>query len=72
MNNDLPRCIEIIEPEMVKILKTKTSAERLSLGFNLRISAQKLVRNLILSQYPSLTKEEVEKVVSKRFLNGSI
>ena len=72
MNTDLPRCIEIIEPEMVKILKTKTISERLTLGFNLRISAQKLARNLILSQYPNLTKEEIEKIVSKRFLNGSI
>ena len=72
MNGNLPRCIEIIEPEMVSVLKTKTASERLAMGFNLRISARKLATNLIKSQYPALTEEEIEKIVSKRFLDGSI
>lgn len=72
MNGDVPRCIEIIESEMVSVLKTKTAAERLAVGFNLRISARKLVTNLMKSKYPALTEEEIEKIVSKRFLDGSI
>ena len=57
---------------MVGVLKTKTASERLAIGFNLRISARKLVTNLMKSQHPDLTEEEIEKIVSKRFLDGSI
>ncbi len=56
----------MVDREMARILATKTEAERLQIAWGLWRSARDMLRNLISSQSPELSVEEVNRVVAER------
>lgn len=61
-----PVKIEMVDREMARILATKTEAERLQIAWGLWRSARDMLRNLIASQRPELSAEEVDRIVAER------
>jgi hypothetical protein len=66
-----PRRIELLDPEVVAILKTKTPAEKLAMAFD----SNKLVRLRLAGHFrtlhPDWTDAEVDAAIARRVLNGS-
>jgi hypothetical protein len=58
--------IEMVDREVARILATKTEAERLQIAWGLWRSARDMLLNLIASQQPELSAEEVDRIVAER------
>ena len=71
MSRDLRR-IEVIDDAMAEILRRKTPAERLAIGFGLWRSAQKLLRGQLASLHPEWDSERLNREVARRLSHGIV
>ena len=63
--------IEVMDDAMAEILRKKTPAERLAIGFGLWRSARVMLSSILGSQHPDWSDQEVEREVSARLSHGS-
>jgi hypothetical protein len=67
-----PMQIEVVDDQMAEVLKGKTPAERLRIGFNMWISVRKMLLSHIAHSHPDWSRQEVEREVARRLLHGAI
>ena len=66
------RQIEVVDRRMADVLKAKTPAERLHIGFNIWISTHRMLLSHIGHIHPDWSRQEVEREVARRLLHGSV
>lgn len=71
MVGDLRR-IEVIDDAMAEVLRRKTPAERLAIGFGLWRSAQKLLRGQLASLHPEWDEQRLVHEVARRLSRGAV
>jgi hypothetical protein len=67
-----PGQIEVIDDAMAEVLKRKLPAERIKIGFNIWISARKMLIHHLQTTHPDWDEKTVEREVARRFLNGTL
>ena len=65
-----PRRIELLEPDVVAMLKTKTPFQRLEMAFALQRFARSVIFSRIRSQHSDWSMPEVDAAVAKRMSRG--
>lgn len=68
--NDLT--VEIIDKEMVKVLKNKTGKERLEIAFNMWSFAKEIITNRVKTQHPNFSEDDIIVEVARRMSYGAI
>lgn len=63
--------IEILEPEMVEIIRQKTPAERLAQAFRMWETAREMIRGTIRKQHPDWSEEQVRREAANRLSHGT-
>ncbi|MGQ0695062.1 MAG: hypothetical protein ACT4OL_05730 [Nitrospiraceae bacterium] len=71
MNSDARR-IEVIDDTMAEVLRRKTPAERLAIGFGLWRSARTLLRGQLASLHPEWDARQVDREVARRLSHGAV
>ena len=66
------RRIEVLDETMAEILRRKTPAERLAIGFGLWRSAQKILRGQLASLHPEWDARRLEREVARRLSHGAV
>lgn len=66
------RRIEVLDEAMAEVLRRKTPAERLQIGFGLWRSAQKLLRGQLASLHPEWDAQRLEREVARRLSHGAV
>ena len=64
--------IEVIDDIMAEVLRRKTPAERLRIGFNLWESAYSMLKVHLGKTHPEWNAGQLEKEVAKRLSHGSV
>jgi hypothetical protein len=67
-----PRQIEVVDDVMAEILRRKTPAERIQIGFNLWTSARKMLTAHLQSTHPDWDKKQISQEVAKRLSHGIV
>ena len=63
--------IEIVDRQMAEVLAAKTEAERLAISWGMWRSARRVLTQLLTSEHPDWSNEEVQREVSRRLALGS-
>ena len=66
------RRIEVVDEAMAEVLRRKTPAERLAIGFGLWRSARKLLRGQLASLHPEWDAEQLDREVVWRLSHGAV
>jgi hypothetical protein len=64
--------IEVVDDAMAAVLKRKTPAERIRIGFTLWSSAHEMLMVHIRKTHPDWSGKRVEQEVARRFLHGAL
>jgi hypothetical protein len=64
--------IEAVDDRIAEILRKKTPEERLRIGFEIWISARRMLFNHIRHIHPEWASLEIDKEVARRFLHGTV
>lgn len=67
-----PRRIEVLDDTMAEVLRRKTPAERLAIGFGLWRSARKLLRGQLASLHPEWDATRLDREVARRLSHGAL
>lgn len=70
--NNMGRNIEILDDDMVRVLKAKTPQERLKIAFGMWTSAKKQLTCYLKSLHPEWSDEKVQSEVKKRLSHGAV
>ena len=71
MSSDMQR-IEVLDDVMAEVLRRKTPAERLAIGFGLWRSARTLLRGQLASLHPEWDAPQVDREVARRLSHGAV
>ena len=66
------RRIEVLDDAMAEVLRRKTPAERLAIGFGLWRSAHKILRGQLASLHPEWDAQRLEREVARRLSHGAV
>lgn len=75
MKKDIPldtNRIEVVDDAMAEVLKSKTPAERIAIGFGLWTSARNMLLSHLGSTHPEWDEERLNKEVAKRLSHGAV
>jgi RNA:NAD 2'-phosphotransferase (TPT1/KptA family) len=64
--------IEVVDDTMAEILRHKTPAERIRIGFTLWTSARNMLMTHLKKTHPEWNNDRVEKEVARRLSRGVI
>jgi hypothetical protein len=64
--------LEVPDPAIVEVLRTKTPQERLSIGFGMWSAARKMLVNLLADSHPEWDQDRLQKEVARRMSGGSV
>jgi hypothetical protein len=67
-----PRRIEVLDDDMVAILRAKTGAERLQMAFDMWKSARRMLTNMLSAENPEWSAEEVQREVARRMASREL
>ena len=67
-----PRKIEVVDDIMAEILRKKTPAERIHIGFSLWTSARKMLTAHLKSTHPDWDEKQISQEVAKRLSHGVV
>jgi hypothetical protein len=67
-----PGQIEVIDDTLAEVLRRKTPAERIKIGFNLWTSARDMLLASLKKTHPEWSIEMVEKEVARRLSHGIV
>ncbi|BFU93801.1 MAG: hypothetical protein NTNFB02_05230 [Nitrospira sp.] len=67
-----PRRIEVLDDAMAEVLRRKTPAERLAIGFGLWRSARTMLRGQLASLHPDWDVQRLEREVARRLSHGAV
>lgn len=66
-----PRRIEVIDDEMVAVLRAKTGAERLQIASRLFASARRMIASQLQAEHPDWNEGRVQEETARRLLHGA-
>ena len=69
---DSPTRIEVIDDVMAEILRNKTPAERIHIGFEMWTSAQKILFSHLRTANPHWSNEQLRREVAHRLSHGTL
>jgi hypothetical protein len=73
MNRRLdPEQIEVVDDDMVTILRQKTPAERIGMAADCNRAVRFLIATDIVRSHPQLTEEQVQAEVARRMLRAAM
>jgi hypothetical protein len=64
--------IEVVDDMMAEVLRNKTPAERIAIGFGLWTSARKMLLSHLGSTHPEWDPERLNKEVARRLSHGVV
>jgi len=64
--------IEAVDDAMAEVLRHKTPAERIRIGFNIWLSAQKMLMVHLKSIHPDWNTKQVQTEVARRLSHGTL
>ena len=67
-----PGQIEVLDDAMAEVLRRKTPAERIRIGFALWTSARNMLLAHLRMSHPDWRRERLEKEVARRLSHGTI
>jgi hypothetical protein len=67
-----PRQIEVVDDLMAEILRKKTPAERIQIGFKMWTSARKMLTAHLKSTHPEWDDKQISQEVAKRLSHGIV
>ena len=67
-----PGQIEVVDDTMAEILRHKTPAERIRIGFTLWTAARNMLMTHLKKTHPEWNNDKVEKEVARRLSHGAI
>ena len=67
-----PGQIEVVDDTMAEILRHKTPAERIRIGFTLWTSARNMLLTHLRKTHPEWNDDRVEKEVARRLSHGAV
>lgn len=67
-----PRQVEVLDEAMAGVLREKRPQDRLRIGFNLWISAHRMLMSHIRHSHPDWDEKAVEREVARRLLRGTL
>ena len=67
-----PGQIEVLDDAMAEVLRRKTPAERIRIGFALWTSARNMLMAHLRTSHPDWSRERLEKEVARRLSHGAI
>jgi len=67
-----PGQIEVVDDTIAEILRHKTPAERIRIGFTMWTSARNMLMTHLKKTHPEWNNDRVEKEVARRLSHGAI
>jgi len=67
-----PRRIEVMDDAMAQVLRRKTPAERIAIGFSLWTSAKRMLTVRLSKSHPDWDEGRIQREVVKRLSNGTV
>lgn len=67
-----PRQVEVMDEEMVRILRAKTGSERLRIASAMFDSARRMLISHLTAQHPDWNPEQVQREAARRLSHGAI
>ena len=67
----LPRTLEAVEPDMATILRAKSEADRLRIGWGMWRAARDMLTRLLRSEHPDWTDAAVGREVARRLSHAA-
>jgi len=64
--------IEVVDDAMAEVLRRKTPAERIRIGFNIWISARDMLMVFLKTTHPDWSEEVVRQEVIRRLSHGTV
>jgi len=64
--------VEILDANMVAILSAKSPGDRLAVSHAMWRSARDMIRNLLKSEHPDWSTDQIQKETARRLLNGAL
>jgi hypothetical protein len=64
--------IEVMDDLMAGVIREKTPAERLRIGFGLWVSAQQMLLSHLATQHPDWDAARVSREVARRLSHGAV
>lgn len=64
--------IEVLDDAMARVLRGKTPAERISIGFNMWISARNMLMTHLRKSHPEWDENSLNKEVARRISHGTV
>ncbi|MEP9412070.1 MAG: hypothetical protein HRF42_11875 [Candidatus Brocadia sp.] len=64
--------IEVVDDAMAEVLRHKTPAERIRIGFNLWISARNMLMTHLKKTHPEWDNEKLAVEVARRLSHGTV
>ena len=64
--------IEVMDDVMAEVLRQKTPAERIEIGFSLLRSAQRMLRVHLASTHPDWDERRLRREVARRLSHGVV
>ena len=71
MNLDWRR-IEVVDEAMAEVLRGKTPAERIAIGFGLWRSAKSMLQAQLAAKHPEWDRQQVDREVARRLSHGTV
>lgn len=63
--------MDVIEPEMVRVLEAKSDAERLQIACGMWRSAFRMVQRIVAMKFPDQFAEEQQQIATRRMSHGT-
>jgi hypothetical protein len=67
-----PRQIEVLDDDMARVLRAKTGAERLAIGFAMFSSARRMLISHLRDRHPDWSEDEVLREAARRLSHGAV
>ncbi len=66
------RRIEVVDEAMAEVLRRKTPAERIAIGFGLRRSVQRHLRAQLIAKNPGWDRRQIDRELARRLSGGTL
>ena len=64
--------VELMDPMMVEVLRSKTPAERLAIAFGMWRSARVMIRGALRQEHPEWSDDQINHELARRMSHGEV
>jgi hypothetical protein len=66
-----PRRIEVVDPVMARILRSKTTEQRIAMVFACNRTMRSILHGALETQHPDWTEAQIQREIARRMLGGT-